>query len=453
MTMNATSRQQRYSNRPIDILVHGATGFTGQRVVKHLLAKHPELNVAICGRSRDKLIALDLGWDESKCESSIFVVSNVVEESEKLMEVFSKTKIVIACAGPYRQCGMSILEAAVEARADYLDLCGEPQFFDDALLSFDREAREAGVLACHAAAFDCVPAELGAALAERVLGTTCAGIEVIHTMKNVSSANATTWHAAVDGFYAASSGELAKSRRKVKESYPEFQETMAPHRPADWQRKPETPGVLPRYNEELGLRTMKFVGADASAVRSSWRYLRSRRPDHSRRGVAIPEPRLSVLIGMDAKDSMSAFKVLSYGAAFSFLARYKWGCDMLHSSPETFSNGVFTTGGPTQAELEKGSFTTYVTAFGTNKSDKRARVKVSGPEPGYVATPRLIVALALTILGDGKPGNDAKLSFESGVTLPGALFCDSDLVFENLRNEGVFFDVVDNFDDSSQSPV
>ena len=56
-----------------------------------------------------------------------------------------------------------------EARADYLDLCGEPQFFDDALLSFDREAREAGVLACHAAAFDCVPAELGAALAEKKL--------------------------------------------------------------------------------------------------------------------------------------------------------------------------------------------------------------------------------------------------------------------------------------------
>lgn len=130
-------------------------------MVKHLVNQHPELNVAICGRSRDKLIALDLDWDESKCESSIFVVSNVVEESKKLVEVFSKAKIVIACAGPYRQCGMSILKAAVEARTDYLDLCGEPQFFDDALLSFDREAREAGVLACHAAAFDCVPAELG----------------------------------------------------------------------------------------------------------------------------------------------------------------------------------------------------------------------------------------------------------------------------------------------------
>ena len=42
-----------------------------------------------------------------------------------------------------------------------MDLCGEPQFFDDALLAFDRQARDAGLLAIHAAAFDCVPAELG----------------------------------------------------------------------------------------------------------------------------------------------------------------------------------------------------------------------------------------------------------------------------------------------------
>ena len=200
------------------------------------------------------------------------MVSNIVDESDKLVAAFSNAKIVIACAGPYSLCGMPILKAAVEARADYLDLCGEPQFFDDALLSFDREAREAGVLACHAAAFDCVPAELGAALAEKKLlknNTSCAGVEVIHTMQNVSSANATTWHAAVDGFHAASSGELAKSRSKVKESYPEFKETMPPSRPEEWQCRPETPGILPGYNDELGLRTIKFVGADASAIRSS----------------------------------------------------------------------------------------------------------------------------------------------------------------------------------------
>ncbi|KAK1741872.1 saccharopine dehydrogenase family protein [Skeletonema marinoi] len=456
MTMT-TSRQERYSTRTIDIIVHGATGFTGKRVVTHLAKHHPELNVAVCGRSQDKLTAVanSVGWNESKCKSSIFVVSDIVNENDKLVAAFANAKVVIACAGPYRQCGLPILKAAVEARADYLDLCGEPQFFDDALLSFDREARSVGVLACHAAAFDCVPAELGAALAERELlknNTSCAGVEVIHTMQNVSCANATTWHAAVDGFHAAASGELAKSRQKVKENYPEFKETMPPSRPAEWAKAPVAPGLLPGYNEELELRTMKFVGADSSAIRCSWRYLRSRKPDHPRKGTSIPEPKLSVLIGMDSKDSMSALKVMGFGATFSFLARYKWGCDMLHANPEGFSGGVFKTEGPTQEELEKGRFTTYVTAFGPNNNDRRARVKVSGPEPGYVATPILIVSLALTILDTGKADAGNDLSFDAGVTLPGALFGDSEKVYEHMRNEGVNFDVVDEFDDS-QSPV
>ena len=169
----------------------------------------------------------------------------------------------------------------------------------------------------------------------------CAGVEVIHTMSGVAKANSTTFHAAVDGFYAASSGELAASRKKVKEGYPEFKDTSPPSRPKEWPKVPETPGaILPGCNEELGLRTMKFVGADASAIRSSWRYLRSRIPDHSRKGKHVPEPRLSVLIGLDAKDSVAALKLMAYGATFSTLARFKWGCNMLHSSPEAFTGKV-----------------------------------------------------------------------------------------------------------------
>lgn len=450
--------------RPIDIIVHGATGYTGKRVVRHLTSKHPNLNIAICGRSNTKLaaVATEIGWDEAKCKSSTFVVPDVVEGASDLVSAFSNAKVVIACAGPYRQCGIPILKAAMEARCDYLDLCGEPQFFDDALLAFDREARNAGVLAVHAAAFDCVPAELGAALAERELlkrssedeKVECAGIEVIHTMNNVSSANATTFHAAVDGFYAAASGELKAIRKKVKEKYPEFAKTVPPSRPKEWPMLPETPGaIIPGYNEEMALRTMKFVGADASAIRSSWRYLRSRVPDHTRKGKDTPEPRLSVLIGMDGKNSAAALKVMAYGATFSTLARWQWGCNLLHSNPEAFSGGVFTSKGPTEEALEQGGFTSYVTAYGAKHSvtnSQAVRVKVSGPEPGYVATPRLIVALALTILD---AGNEVKLlSFDNGVTLPGALFGDCDKVYDNMRKEGVSFDVVEEFE-SEHSPV
>ena len=363
---------------------------------------------------------------------------------------------------------MPILKAAMKAKCDYLDICGEPQFFDDALLAFDRQARNDGLLAVHAAAFDCVPAELGASLAERELlnryknnsegNVDCAGIEVIHTMQNVSSANATTFHAAVDGFYAASTGELKASRKKVKENYPEFDQTKPPTRPSNWPKVPETPGaIMPGYNDELGLRTMKFVGADASAIRSSWRYLRSRIPDHKRKGMEIAEPRLSVLIGLDGKETTAAMKVMLYGGCFSTLARWQWGCNLLHSYPETFSGGVFTSKGPTEEELQQARFTTYVSAYGSKHSESNsqvARVKISGPEPGYISTPILIVALALTILDAGKDEekNEVNLSFGSGVTLPGALFADCDRVYDHMRKGGVLFDVVEDFNDE-QSPV
>lgn len=468
-----TDRQERHAARSIDIIVHGATGFTGKRVVRHLTSHHAHLNIAIAGRCPTKLaaVAAALGWDAAKSASSVFAVADVVAGAAELTSAFARAKVVLACAGPYRQCGLPILQAAVDAKCDYLDLCGEPQFFDEALLACDRAAREAGVLAVHAAAFDCVPAELGAALAERRLlercasgeeeqdseQGACAGIEIIHTLHGVGSANATTFHAAVDGFHAAASGELAASRRRVQERYPEFNETAPPSRPGGWPKVPATPGaVMPGYSEELRLRTMKFVGADASAVRSSWRYLRSRVPGHSRRGTHVPEPRLSVLIGLEADNALAAVKMIAYGATFSTLARSKWGCDLLHSNPAAFSGGVFTAEGPTDEELENGGFTTFVTAFGTRHRPgahgQVARVKITGPEPGYVATPRLIVALALTILDAGESGREVTLPFTGGVTLPGALFGECDRTYDRMREEGVSFDVVEDFA-AEESPV
>ena len=107
-----TDRHERHSSRSIDIIIHGATGYTGKRVVLHLAKRHPNLNIAICGRNSNKLnaVATELGWDESKCQSSTFVVEDIVEGASDLIAAFSNAKVVIACAGPYRQCGLPILK-------------------------------------------------------------------------------------------------------------------------------------------------------------------------------------------------------------------------------------------------------------------------------------------------------------------------------------------------------
>lgn len=133
MTSYPTNRRgERFASRSIDVIVHGATGYTGRRVVRHLVTKHTSLNVAICGRNKDKLavVAAEVAWDDAKKASSVFVVSDASKDtsgaesandgSPELIQVFSQSKIVIACAGPYRQCGMPIITAAVASVSDCL---------------------------------------------------------------------------------------------------------------------------------------------------------------------------------------------------------------------------------------------------------------------------------------------------------------------------------------------
>lgn len=263
------------SSRPFDFLVYGATGYTGKKVAHYVAQQYPHLSLAIAGRSKNKLVALaqELGLTES----SVLVASLPDEKNndnednnqaakDQLVQVLSKTKIVLACAGPYRHCGVPLVEAAVAAKTDYLDLCGEPQFFDDTLLGYDEAARKQNVLIVSACAFDCVPAELSAALVSKALvekypGTQVAGIEICHKFIGLNKANATTFHAAVDGFHAASKGELKKSRQKVTEA---FGIAKAPKRPEDWPMLPETPGNLPTYHQDSDSYILKFPGADAA---------------------------------------------------------------------------------------------------------------------------------------------------------------------------------------------
>jgi len=310
-----------------------------------------------------------------------------------------------------------------------------------------------------ACAFDCVPAELSAKMVAREMrrrqmltdatmddstntdggastsaaagdNTVVSGIEIVHTMENGSTANATTFHAAVDGFYAACNGDLTLKRARVKEVH-----TIPPPspRPKTWPTLPNKPGTAPVYHPRTGTYTLKFIGADAACMIASDRYLRLR--NGTTDGVS-PPPRLSVCFGVPRKSD--AYKVIAYGAVFSSLARYQWGCKLLHSKPSLFSNGIFHNDGigPTQDELDAASFTTYSTAYGRTK-DEVVYGTCSGGEPGYVATPKILVALGLTVLRFRD-----KLTFEAGVMLPGAAFGECEEVYTALREEGIQIDIV-----------
>lgn len=439
--MSFPSSNQR---RPFDILIYGATGFTGKRVVKHIHDSHPEIKLAISGRSGNKLQSIITELELHNISTQQIFIASTDDEST-LIQTFSQTKIVLACAGPFRQdFGKKIVHACLQAKTDYLDICGEPQFFDDILVEYDAVARSQEQLIVSACAFDCVPSELSAKLVARELRRyqlanqqpiTVSGIEIVHTIDGLSCGNATTFHAAVDGFHASMKGELKKTRRRVQETYPI---EKPPPPPKSWPKLPKTVGLIPTFHERSQTHLFKFMGADASAILSSDRYLRLRSSElsSSRDDTTLqnqPKPILSVCFGV--KEKTSVCKVLGFGSIFSTLARWEFGCNLLHNHPEVFSGGAFREGGPTQEELNDTRFTTYSIAYGSH-ADEFVEAKCTGAEPGYVATPQMLTALALTVLN-----HRDSLPFKGGVMLPGALFGECEEAFTNLKNEGISFEI------------
>ena len=443
------------STRPFDILVYGATGFTGKRVAQYLMAHyHPALKIAIGGRSLSKLLQVA---DELQLPPHCVLHAPLYDDegeaskktSETLRAALSQTRIVLACAGPYRQCGETLVRMAIECHVDYLDLCGEPQFFDDMLVQYDDSARSSQTLIVSACAFDCVPAELLYTLALSTLHQRFStptepvqvkAVEIVHTAHNVTCGNATTFHAAVDGFHASIKGELAQSRRRVKESWGNV---VVPPTPKDWKSSFHTPGILPVFHSDTQTYLLKFLGADAACILGSDRYIRHRLPEVI--ASSSPRPHLSVCFGVPTYSA--AMKFLAYGAVFSSLAKSSWGTHLLHGHAELFSNGFFREGGPTQDEMDRGTFTTYCTAVGTSPN-QRVKISCHGPEPGYVATPKMIVALALTILN-----HRPSLAFQGGVLLPGALFGNCDSAYECLRKEGIDFKILQDNKEEEKTTI
>lgn len=441
------------SSRPFDFIIYGATGFAGKHVVKHFLYNHPEIKIAIAGRNHTKLtqLASELSTSTSKIEPTQILVASSTNK-EELVTILSQATICLACAGPYRHVGRNIVEAAIDAQTNYLDLCGEPQFFDDMLTSFDAKARQQNVIVMSACAFDCVPSEIcyhyaSNELKKKYTTTDVTNVEIVHTFQNINKANATTFHAAVDGFHASYTGELKSSRENVKKSFPQLKSILAQskQRPENWKKLIAFPSLTtPLYHSPTDSYLLKFVGADASCVLASDRYVRLRHDEQQSTSSLPPSPYLSVSLSIPQKST--AYSFLAYGAVFSTLARWPWGVNLLHSKPELFTNGTFTSVPPTQDELKDATFTTYGTAYGLTK-EECVRVKFSGGEPGYIATSAMMAALALTVLN-----HRDSLAYASGVMLPGAALKDCTEVYDLLRQEGLQIEVVPVVEEEETKP-
>ncbi|MDJ0699832.1 MAG: saccharopine dehydrogenase NADP-binding domain-containing protein [Woeseiaceae bacterium] len=154
-------------SREFDVVVWGATGFTGRLVAEYLAASYPDsedLRWAIAGRNEDKLRELR---EELSLSAHVDLMTGDSRDAASLEAMASKTKVVITTVGPYALYGSELVKACVDAGTHYCDLAGEAQWIRRMVDEHHDRAEQTGARIVHACGFDCVPMDLGAWFLQR----------------------------------------------------------------------------------------------------------------------------------------------------------------------------------------------------------------------------------------------------------------------------------------------
>ncbi len=147
-----------------DLILFGATGFTGQLVAEHLLDRYGsdgELRWALAGRSHDKLeqVRQQLQGHAPAAPLDLLVADSADEEA--LTTLAGQTNAVCSTVGPYAQYGSKLVAACAAQGTDYCDLTGEVPWIAQMIAAHQSTAEETGARIVHCCGFDSIPSDLG----------------------------------------------------------------------------------------------------------------------------------------------------------------------------------------------------------------------------------------------------------------------------------------------------
>lgn len=148
-------------NAEFDIIVYGATGYTGRLVAEYLAQRYGvggQVKWAMAGRSQAKL-------EQVRAELSLPAETPLVvadaDDPASLEAMVRRAKAIITTVGPYQLYGDKLVEACVKAGTDCLDLTGEPNWMARVIAAHDGAAKASGARIVHSCGFDSIPFELG----------------------------------------------------------------------------------------------------------------------------------------------------------------------------------------------------------------------------------------------------------------------------------------------------
>jgi len=415
-----------------DIVVFGATGFTGQFVVEEIartIEEEKGLTWAISGRNMQKLQAVlkEASKQTGKDLEELPIIIADVKSPESLLEMAKQTRLVLNCVGPYRFFGDTVIQACIEGKSHHIDISGEPGFLENTQLKYHNKAKENSLYIVGSCGFDSIPADMGILYTKNKFDGDLNEVEGfidLQTGPAGGKANFGTWQSAIYGF-AHQSETVAIRKSLFTTQLPKPQHKLAKRRPL-------------HYQDAVGNWCLPFLGSDRSVVNRSQRYIYEEsksRPIQFNAFLRMP----SLFVSL-----MTAFM----GVIFGIMASFSFGRTLLEKYPGLFSFGTFSFEGPTRKQIEGSSFS--YTFLGRGYPTKTANpeeehkdaptktivTRVNGPEAGYISTPICMVQAGYVLLKEAN-----KLPPKGGVYPPGAAFNKTTLI-ERLDKHNVKFSVV-----------
>jgi short subunit dehydrogenase-like uncharacterized protein len=373
------------SSSKFDIVVYGATGFTGQLVAEYLATQYrgdKQLRWAMAGRSLDKLRSVRDAISAS-ADTALLVADS--SDAASLKAMIGQTRLVISTVGPYQLYGNDLLAACAESGIDYVDLCGEPIWMRQMIDAHQATAQKSGARIVFSCGFDSLPFELGVFFcqetAKKALGAPVARVKGrVRDMKGTFSGG-TTASARATYELVAKDLSLVAILKNPFALTPGFEGPKQP------------PGNRPVYEEDMQSWTAPFVMAT----------INTRNVHRSNMLMGFPYGRdfvydEMVLTGPGEEGQANAKRVMAVNNE--------------KSGPKALKPGE----GPSKEAREQGCYDLlYV---GVAPDSRQVRISVHGDgDPGYDLTAKMIAECALCLLRDTP-------EVPAGIWTPGAAMGD-----------------------------
>jgi short subunit dehydrogenase-like uncharacterized protein len=152
------------ATRAFDIIIYGASGFTGRLVAEYLAGLADAPHWAMAGRSVAKLAQVR---DLIGAPGDTPLVIADISDPASLAAMAASTRVVLTTVGPYQLFGEPVLKACIDAGTDYADLCGEPLWMRAMIDAHGDAAKASGSRVSLSSGFDSIPFDLGVLMLQR----------------------------------------------------------------------------------------------------------------------------------------------------------------------------------------------------------------------------------------------------------------------------------------------